>query len=526
MNKRRSTSSVGSSTASSSSSMSVVQQRGFNLYDGSTNHSTASSTTLSSNSVSQSMFPGQTPLLFPPQQQNLQQQQQVLITATKTGHLCTEQEEETRLQYLFQKYYNLEKRHRIEMQWYGHPISNNNNCPAMVDILVTSRKLKNEETSPTEVLFKTHSYEIKLIPNEYFFEWNGGKKSGYNVELKLFKKAVSGKKKKGEESQEVYNEHTDCGVPLISYTYTEDVFTNSWILNLIWPDEKTKTSFRGDFYFSISVYRKIDEDTFRRLFTRVSSRFKIVSKPGVYLSKKRKKSEEDEEVSNEVPSSKKLQPPQKVIPPNSSSSATSTLLLPSLEATPMPTSNSNLNTIFTNTVHDASLFLPLPQTIKQQPLSQLSTQENLLSDNQFFAEMDSNRNLMQPPITNESTKSVDTSLKIDNSQLKPSFDNLFFSQASQPFLSFSLIEPTPKPSSEEINPFSPITPHTPSTPNGIFGEHQQNPQKGVLTLNFSQEGATENDWWFYNTSQLPEKEAQTNDDFYHKMLEDTNNRKV
>lgn len=73
-------------------------------------------------------------------------------------------------------------------------------------------------------------------------------------------------------------------MPVINYQFTEDVFAGYWVISLIWPDEKNRISFRGDFCFRLTCFRKVDDDTYRRVFTKSSSTFKIVSKPGVYLS--------------------------------------------------------------------------------------------------------------------------------------------------------------------------------------------------------------------------------------------------
>ena len=423
--------------------------------------------------------------------------------------------------------------------------SNDPNCPAIVDILVTSRKLKNEESSPTEVLFKTHSYEIKLIPNEHFFEWNGGRKSGYSVELKLFKKSVKTKVRKSadleESSQDVFTEHVDCGVPLISYTFTEDIFTNTWLLNLIWPDEKTKTSFRGDFYFSIAVFRKIDDDTYRRIFTRISSRFKVVSKPGVYLSKKRKKGEEEEVVDTDS-KKKKVPPPSKMIPQNPSSTVggmqqltpQSVHLLPSFPQASMTTPNrAAINQHYSNMVYGSDSTLSSSTSSNHSHVNMAYG-----NGNQFFPETSSEQaNIMQvpkqsPPLE-ASQLSFSKIFSLDKNLLPsmPSLPTSIPMMGTQDFLSFTqnsqfLSQPhatvvsstAPAMKEEDPTPFSPLTPYS-ATPTGIFGQHQASPLKGVLSLNFSQEAAptSQDDWNFYS-----KEDDNTNnnakDDFVYNML--------
>lgn len=96
---------------------------------------------------------------------------------------------------------DLSKRHLIDLEWEGPSFGVSDDCK--VDIFVSSRKLKNQENSPSDMLFRTHQYEFKIIPNKQFFEWSG-RKSGHIVELKLFKKM------NGEKEQ--YQEYTLCGV--------------------------------------------------------------------------------------------------------------------------------------------------------------------------------------------------------------------------------------------------------------------------------------------------------------------------
>ena len=394
--------------------------------------------------------------------------------------------------------------------------SHDNNCPAMVDILVSSRKLKNEETSPTEVLFKTHSYEIKMIPNEYFFEWNGGRKSGYTVELKLFKKVVSSRKKREDgETQEQFTEHTDCGVPLISYSFTEDVFTNTWTINLIWPDEKTKVSFRGDFYFSLAVFRKVDDDTTRRIFTRISSRFRIVSKPGVYLNKKRKKGEDatdDEEVESNL--FKKLPPPSKFIPSNPTANIHVNLMpiIPENSNSSSSTS-ANVQQYFQQVVYDSPPIPPFfPSTLPFSAKPTVQQHQYIITD-----QIEQPTNAMpfppsQPKFSLEKTQELFSFTQ--NSQFLSSQPS-----SLMPSLSYLLPNNTPLKTETDENPFSPITPRSPATPTGIFA-HQPIPQKGVLSLNFSQLEATPQDfnpWSFFNSQEDQVMDVKK-DDLYYKML--------
>jgi hypothetical protein len=207
-------------------------------------------------------------------------------------------------QELFKKHYDGDKRCCIDLRWYGHPIHSN---PAIdVDILVSSRKLKGDVTSPPDMLFRTHLYEFRIVPSAEFLEWMNA--AGYFVELRLYKKHHAGHKVQLSDDEDNTNdqeeiedskssEYTMTGRPVITYTFTEDIEKHSWLINLNWPEEKNRISFRGDFYFRISAYRRTDEDVYRRLFSKISSSFRILSKPGVFLqqNKKRKALEEEDE---------------------------------------------------------------------------------------------------------------------------------------------------------------------------------------------------------------------------------------
>eukprot|EP01027_Heterolobosea_sp_BB2_P016849 GEZU01023925.1.p1 GENE.GEZU01023925.1~~GEZU01023925.1.p1 ORF type:complete len:352 (-),score=81.23 GEZU01023925.1:638-1693(-) len=150
-----------------------------------------------------------------------------------------------------------------------------------VNISVMSRKLKDVESSPSGVLFRTHQYEFILSPNEKFFEW-AGRRSGFMTELKLFKK------KHDSTQSNDFQEYTNCGVPCITYSYTEDVFSSSMSIIMNWPENSRVSSWKGDFCFRITLFRKVDTDTYRRIITYVSSTFTIYSKPEVFIKQKRR----------------------------------------------------------------------------------------------------------------------------------------------------------------------------------------------------------------------------------------------
>ena len=223
---------------------------------------------------------------------------------------------------LLAKFHDASKRHIIALQWFGPPLVAeqdsvllNKITPSLqhqeqqpnIEVIVSSRKLKGTEASPPDVLFRTHQYEIRLLPNQAFFDWGGGRKSGYMVDLKLFIKRPSSKNLDSRSASAaaansseklLFHEYFVCDSPVITYTFLEDVFSNCWILNLQWPDER-KCSFRGEFCFSLQVFRRVDDVCYRRVWHRTSSVFKIVSKPGVFLSRKKRAREESAEEAKE-----------------------------------------------------------------------------------------------------------------------------------------------------------------------------------------------------------------------------------
>lgn len=92
----------------------------------------------------------------------------------------------------------------------------------------------------------------------------------------------------GETVDEEYQEFTDGDLPVVTYSFTEDITNGRWVINLLWPTEKKPLSWRGKFGFCICVYRKVDEVTYTQILTTKSSPFSIFSKPDVFLKKLRK----------------------------------------------------------------------------------------------------------------------------------------------------------------------------------------------------------------------------------------------
>ncbi len=99
--------------------------------------------------------------------------------------------------------------HLIDIAWSRHTAEENDEFSEIVKeevpdikIQVASRKIKNQEISPPDILFRTHHYDIKLEPNKSFFDWAGGKNERFFVELRLLKRENSTKEKVSRNSKE------------------------------------------------------------------------------------------------------------------------------------------------------------------------------------------------------------------------------------------------------------------------------------------------------------------------------------
>jgi hypothetical protein len=108
-------------------------------------------------------------------------------------------------------------------------LSQQNTPASELQIKVYSRKIKNLDESPHDILFRTHQYEFRVEPNHKFFDW-AGSRHGFVMDLKIFKKKdmVRG----GDSFEERYVEYADNDTPLISCTYTEDAAEGIWKLYL------------------------------------------------------------------------------------------------------------------------------------------------------------------------------------------------------------------------------------------------------------------------------------------------------
>ena len=128
-------------------------------------------------------------------------------------------------QNIFNQMYDATKRVSVAMEWFGFDviddISNSENQP-QVSILLISKAVKGLEVLPSNVLFKTHIYEIRVVPNEKFFEWTQ-RKYGFSGELQLFRK----KRVEEDSSKVAYFEYKGEEQPIIQYSFEEDFSTTS-----------------------------------------------------------------------------------------------------------------------------------------------------------------------------------------------------------------------------------------------------------------------------------------------------------
>eukprot|EP01080_Neovahlkampfia_damariscottae_P004369 gene4369-7725_t len=173
-------------------------------------------------------------------------------------------------------------------------LSQQNEFEGAIEIIVLSRKLKGANESPSDILFRSHHYDFELRPSEKFYNCHQKGRSGFFVELKLFRNNSS------ICSQE-YVEFTDKSLPIIRYSFAE--YSDKWCLNLFWPD--SNYTWKGMFIFELNIYRKCDSQTFKKIMTYTSSEFTIVSKPSVFL-KKRKESQINEKENIEKTVKKKI----------------------------------------------------------------------------------------------------------------------------------------------------------------------------------------------------------------------------
>jgi hypothetical protein len=187
----------------------------------------------------------------------------------------------------FKNKYLSTKRGIIKLQFESHQIPNL--PPANYKILTTSRTLKGGSSSPSDTLFRTHTYEFRIIRSSEGHTLSSAATPIAAVHLRLLHKSTKGNKP-------TYSEFNIQGVPVILFTQTIHPHDDPVVI-MTWP-EGVKTSFRGKFKVELSLYTFTNRDTLARMdiiARYTSSEFNVVSKPGVWLNNQRKNSTDDME---------------------------------------------------------------------------------------------------------------------------------------------------------------------------------------------------------------------------------------
>eukprot|EP01080_Neovahlkampfia_damariscottae_P002031 gene2031-1538_t len=184
--------------------------------------------------------------------------------------------------------------HEINLQWKTSLPENSRDINADLKISVSSRKIKNQEESPSNILFRTHHYDFLIKPNENFVNFYG-KDAKFAGELQLVRpKGIVNNC--AEDFVEVVQKEKKLEIPVVNYFVKEENGTCE--INLVWPTERKSFSWKGNFSFLINFYHKTDEDTYQIVCSKISSEFSIISKPDVYLKKIREKKNDGNSLKN------------------------------------------------------------------------------------------------------------------------------------------------------------------------------------------------------------------------------------
>ncbi|EFC41216.1 predicted protein [Naegleria gruberi] len=159
------------------------------------------------------------------------------------------------------------------------------NNGADITIEVKSRLVKNLDNYPSDCLFRTHQYDFTLTPTKELLEW-AKIDYGFYSKIKLFMLISS-----EQDLTENYDngEWTECfsseSRPVITDSHTEDYENGVWKITLYWQNAKVfKFKPSAKFRFEIDVYRACtDRDVMKKVATKISSPFRLLSKPEVYL---------------------------------------------------------------------------------------------------------------------------------------------------------------------------------------------------------------------------------------------------
>nr|CAG4712927.1 unnamed protein product [Naegleria fowleri] len=174
---------------------------------------------------------------------------------------------------------------------------------ADVQVNVKSRQVKGLTTCPSDCLFRTHQYEFVITPSMELLEW-AGCKFGYYAMIKLFTLIIGGVNNSddddedesanaSEQQQHPQNDDhwmecfSDDSTPVILQSFMEDYDKQTvWKITLYWPTSCSyKFNSKATFRFEIDVFRSnaSNRDEMKKVATKISSPFRVLSKPEVYL---------------------------------------------------------------------------------------------------------------------------------------------------------------------------------------------------------------------------------------------------
>ncbi|KAG2381277.1 hypothetical protein C9374_006266 [Naegleria lovaniensis] len=165
---------------------------------------------------------------------------------------------------------------------------------ADVQVLVKSRQVKGLTTCPSDCLFRTHQYEFVITPSIELLQW-AGCKFGYYAMIKLFtneRNSVSHGDGANSEPPHDHDDHwvecfSDDNTPVVLQSFMEDYDQETvWKITMYWPTSSNyKFNSKALFRFEIDVFRAnaASRDEMKKVATKISSSFRVLSKPEVYL---------------------------------------------------------------------------------------------------------------------------------------------------------------------------------------------------------------------------------------------------
>jgi len=193
------------------------------------------------------------------------------------------------------------------------PSQTRGDVPEGADITITvkSKLIKDLTSVPSGYLFRTHQYEFTLVPSKELLSW-AESSSGYFANARLFESTddASSNASDSPTSSENTIAWKECRcvgsseIPAIQQSFQEtykregsDSMSTIWSIVLSWPETSdyrfsTKTLYR----FEIDVFRSnpSNRSTLKKVATKVSSSFRVLSKPEVYTKRLKTNAEKGE----------------------------------------------------------------------------------------------------------------------------------------------------------------------------------------------------------------------------------------